>query len=169
MQIETSPLHAKIWLAYDALPFMVHNSSEINAVLQLLWAIPLCDNVTYYILWNNWCVGWWQRNGWMHRWMDRCFFSRLCSTPENHEFWCCYQACVVCQLNPDILQLPVDSKQRILTRMALAFNSYSELYHAVFTSSKYAEVHTSLILRRSRYPASQLEDDSDITLIISKT
>lgn len=43
--------------------------------------------------------------------------SPVYSTPKNHESRWCQQPCAVYQLNPDVFQLPVDSKRCILTRV----------------------------------------------------
>lgn len=57
--------------------------------------------------------------------------SPVYSTPKNHESRWCQQPCVVYQLDPDVFQLPVDSKRCILTRVEWAFKTYSESYQSL--------------------------------------
>lgn len=73
-------------------------------------------------------VGW--TNGWISFFMRNTKASRILVLSTT---LCAYR------LNPDILQLLVDTKHCILMRLEWAFNSYCESCHTFITSSKYAK------------------------------
>lgn len=61
-------------------------------------------------------------------------------------------------LNRDELQLPADSEQLHAYKSRIFIHIHAGYRHADITSTKYAKVHSGLILKGSRYTATQLED-----------
>lgn len=61
-------------------------------------------------------------------------------------------------LNWDELQLPTDSEQLHAHKSKIFIHIHAGYRHADITSTKYTKVHTGLILKGSRYAATQLED-----------
>lgn len=58
---------------------------------------------------------------------ERISVSPVYSTPKNRDSRWCQRSCVVYQFNPDVFQLPVDSKRCILTRVDWAFETLSRI------------------------------------------
>lgn len=90
--------------------------------------------------------------------MDQ-YFSSLCKTEDSQIPVLSATSCGL-SVKSGYITAPSGFKAVHINKdvSELLIHIHAEFYHAGITSSKYAKVHTRLILRRSRYAASQLGD-----------